>query len=88
LVPYNDLTEKKGEFITLKPVKSAEADAYREGFELVSYDIENGSSNVIMKNLNNEPILLSPSGEAVLFGNRFEKVIDLKTKELRELVEK
>jgi hypothetical protein len=88
LVPYNDLNEKKGKFITLKPVKSAEADMYTEGFELVSYDIENGSSNVIMKNLNNEPILLSPSGETALFGNRFEKVIDLKTKELRELVEK
>jgi hypothetical protein len=88
LVPYNDLNEKKGKFITLKPVKSAEADMYTEGFELVSYDIENGSSNVIMKNLNNEPILLSPSGEAALFGNRFEKVIDLKTKELRELVAK
>jgi hypothetical protein len=88
LVPYNDLNEKKGEFITLKPVKSAEADAYREGFELVSYDIENGSSNVIMKNLKNEPILLSPSGEAALFGNRFDKLINFKTKELMELVAK
>jgi hypothetical protein len=88
LVPYNDLNETKGEFITLKPVKSTEADAYREGFELLSYDIDNGSSNVIMKNLKNEPIMLSPSGEAALFGNRFEKIINLKTKELIELVEK
>lgn len=88
LVPYNDLNVSKGEFITLKPVKSTEADVYREGFELVSYDINNGSSNVIMRNLKNEPILLSPSGEAALFGNRFEKIIDFKTKELRELVTK
>lgn len=88
LVPYNDLNVKKGEFVTLKPVKSAEADAYREGFELVSYNIESGSSNDILQGLKNEPILLSPSGEAVLYGNRFEKIIDFKTKEVRELVEK
>lgn len=88
LVPYNDLYVSKGEFFTLKPVKSAEADAYREGFELVSYDIDSGDSNVILQDLKNEPILLSPSGEAALYGNRFEKLIVLKTKELRELVEK
>jgi hypothetical protein len=88
LVPYNDLNVSKGEFITLKPVKSAEADAYREGFELVSYNINSGSSNVILQDLKNEPILLSPSGEVALYGNRFEKIIDLKTKEVRELVAK
>ncbi len=88
LVPYNDLNVRKGNFITLKPVKSAEADAYREGFELVSYDIDKGKSTVILHDLKNEPILLSPSGESALYGNRFENVIDLKTKELRELVAK
>lgn len=88
LVPYNDLNVSKGEFLTLKPVKSAEADAYREGFELVSYNINNGKRNVILKGLKNEPILLSPTGKFALYGNRFEKVIDLETKELRELIEK
>jgi hypothetical protein len=88
LVPYNDLNVSKGEFITLKPVKSAEADAYREGFELVSYNIESGNLNVILQGLKNEPILLSPTGEAALYGNRYEKIIDFKTKEVRELVAK
>jgi hypothetical protein len=88
LVPFNDLNVSKGEFITLKPVKSAEADAYREGFELVSYDIDKGNSNVILHDLKNEPMMLSPSGEAALYGNRFDKIIDFKTKELRELVAK
>ncbi|MFJ5758007.1 hypothetical protein ACIQAA_02415 [Neobacillus sp. NPDC093182] len=88
LVPYNDLNVRKGEFFTLKPVKSVEADTYREGFELLSYDIDSGNSNVILQGLKNEPILLSPSGEAALYGNRFEKIIDLKTKELRDLVAK
>jgi hypothetical protein len=88
LVPYNDLNVRKGEFITLKPVKSAEADAYREGFELVSYNIESGNLKVILQGLKNEPILLSPTGEAALYGNRFEKIIDFNTKEVRELIAK
>jgi hypothetical protein len=88
LVPYNDLNVSQGEFITLKPVKSAEADTYREGFELIRYDLDNSSSNVILQDLKNEPILLSPSGEAALYGNRFDKIINLKTKELKELVAK
>jgi hypothetical protein len=41
-----------------------------------------------LQDLKNEPILLSPSGEVALYGNRFEKIIDLKTKEVRELVAK
>ena len=88
LVPYYDFNESKGKFITLKPLKSGEADAYSEGFELVSYDINKGSNSIILQGLKNEPILLSPSGEFALYGNRFEKMIDLKTKEIHELVKK
>jgi hypothetical protein len=88
LVPYYDFNESKGTFITLRPLKSAEADAYTEGFELVSYDINKGSSNVILHDLKNEPILFSPTGDAALYGNRYEKIIDFKTKELSELIKK
>jgi hypothetical protein len=88
LVPYHDFNESKGKFITLKPLKSAEADAYSEGFELISYDINKGISNMILQGMKNEPIQLSPSGEAALYGNRFEKIIHLKTKEISELVDK
>lgn len=88
LVPYYDFNESKGKFITLKPLKSGEADAYSEGFELVSYDINKGSNSIILQGLKNEPILLSPSGEFALYGNQFEKMIDLKTKEIHELVKK
>lgn len=88
LVPYYDLNESIGNFITLQPLKSGEADAYSEGFELVNYDINKGESNIILQGLKNEPIQLSPSGEAALYGNRFEKIIDFNTKGLMELVEK
>jgi hypothetical protein len=88
LVPYHDFNESKGKFITLKPLKSAEADAYSEGFELVSYDINKGISSMILQGLKNEPILLSPSGEAALYGNRFEKIINLETNEISEFIKK
>ncbi|MFP7297641.1 hypothetical protein [Neobacillus niacini] len=88
LVPYHDYNEKTGTFITLKPLKSTEADAYTEGFDLVSYDINKGSSKIILQGLENEPILLSPSGEALLYGNSYDKIIHLKTKEIAELAAK
>jgi hypothetical protein len=88
LVPYHDFNESTGKFITLKPLKSVEADAYSEGFELVSYDINKGITNMILQGLKNEPILLSPSGEAALYGNRFEKIINLETNEISEFIKK
>ncbi|MEH7254562.1 hypothetical protein V7111_20835 [Neobacillus niacini] len=88
LVPFYDFNESKGKFITLKPLKSAEADAYSGGFDLVSYDINKDKSDIILKALKNEPLLLSPAGEAALYGNRFDQIIDLHTKEIYKLVKK
>jgi hypothetical protein len=88
LVPFYDLNEKAGKFVTLKPLKSGEADAYTDGFELISYDINKGTSSLILEDLKNEPILLSPDAEAALVGNRYERIINLKTKEIFDLVEK
>lgn len=84
-VPFYDLNEK-GRFIIFQPVKSGDADAYSDGFQLVSYDLNKGSSNLIMEGLKNEPVLLSPSGQALLYGNKFEKLIDLSTKKIFEIV--
>lgn len=88
LVPYYDFNESSGNFITLKPLKSGDADAYTEGFELVNFDIYKNKGNTILQGLKNEPILLSPSGEAALYGNRFENIINFHTKELSQLVKK
>lgn len=86
LVPFNDYSEKRGQFITLQPMASGEVDSYTEGFNLVSYDILAGKSDVLMEHLDNEPINLSPSGDALLYGNRFEKIIDLRTKRIVDLI--
>lgn len=86
LLPFYDYNEKTGKFITFKPLESGEADSYMDGFELVSFDLKKGSSSLIMTALKNEPIAFSPSGEALLYGNRFEKMIDLRSKKIVELV--
>lgn len=87
LIPFYDYSEKKRQFITFRPVSSGEADSYSGGFDLVLYDLkkkENGS--MILSGLGNAPIEFSPSGEALLFGNSLENIIDLKTKKIYKLV--
>ncbi|WP_410888261.1 hypothetical protein [Neobacillus sp. 211] len=86
LIPFYDYNEQKGQFFTFSPVTSGEADSYTEGFQLLSYNPKNGSSSLIMDGLENEPIHLSPSGDALLYGNQFEKIIDIKAKKIYELI--
>jgi hypothetical protein len=88
LVPFYDFNGNKGEFITFKPVKSGEADSYSDRFELVSYNLKNGSHKLISGGLKNEPLSFSPLGDACLYGNQFEKLIDLKTNKIYELTKK
>ncbi|HEY2420567.1 MAG TPA: hypothetical protein VGI04_04100 [Neobacillus sp.] len=85
LVPFFDYNESTDKFITFEPVKSVEVDAYSEGFKLVSYSLKNRSNNLILDGLKNEPLSISPLGDVVLYGNQFEKIIDLKTKKIYEL---
>ncbi|MGG3469992.1 hypothetical protein ABES02_21220 [Neobacillus pocheonensis] len=86
LVPFYDYNENKGQFYTLKPLSSGEMDSYTDGFQLAQYDLKKGTNKVIMDGLKNEPINISPSGEAILYGNNFEKMIDIKTKKIYELI--
>jgi hypothetical protein len=86
VVPFYDYNEKKGQFITLSPLTSGEADSYTDGFQLLAYNPKTGSSNLIKEGLKNEPINLSPSGDALLYGNGFEKIIDINSKKIYELI--
>jgi hypothetical protein len=86
LVPFYDYNERMGQFITLSPLESGEVDSYSEGFQLLIYNPKKGSNKLIMEGLENEPINFSPSGDAILYGNRFEKIIDIKAKKIYELI--
>jgi hypothetical protein len=86
LVPFYDYNEQMGQFITLSPLTSGEADSYIDGFQLLTYNPNKGSSNLIIDGLENEPINVSPNGDALLYGNRLEKIIDLDAKKMYELI--
>jgi hypothetical protein len=86
LVPFYDYNDLKGQFITFSPLSSGEADSYTDGFQLLAYNLKTGSRTLIKEGLENEPINLSPSGDALLYGNRYEKVIDIKAKKIYELI--
>lgn len=85
-VPSYDYNLSSGEFITFKPLRSGEADSYAEDFELVSYDVKKGTSTLILEGMKHEPIMFSPSGKALLYGNQFEKIIDIKDKKIYEMI--
>lgn len=86
LVPFYDYNEPNQQFITLKPLKSTEADTYTEGFQLAAYNLKKHTSDILLNGLDNEPIALSPSGKECLYGTRFEKMIDLRTKRIMNIV--
>jgi hypothetical protein len=86
LVPFYDFIEPKGLFITFSPLTGGEADSYTDGFQLLAYNLKNGSRTLIKDGLENEPINLSPSGDALLYGNRFEKIIDIDAKKIYKLI--
>lgn len=85
LVPYFDFDEKQRLF-TFQPLFSTEADEYKQEFLLVSYDIHGEKHNIVMENLNNEPLSCAPNGSKCLFGFYFEKLIDVEAKKIIPLV--
>ncbi|MFE8702480.1 hypothetical protein ACFYKX_17930 [Cytobacillus sp. FJAT-54145] len=87
LVPFYDFNESLGRFLTFKPLYSSEVDTYAEGFDLVSYHLDSEEHEVLFSGLVNEPISCSPSGVLCLYGYYFEKLIDLKSKEIISIVE-
>lgn len=86
LVPYNDYIDSTKQFLTFQPMEGSLAASNNNGFELDSYQLKTGKKEILFKKLDNEPILCSPSGNACLYGMRFEKVIDLKSKKIVDLV--
>jgi hypothetical protein len=86
LVPFYDYSEQKKQFLTFRPLESGEMDTYTDGFQLISYDLKKGSSKLILGDLDNVPISISPSGDTALIGNNYEKIIDLNKKKSYELI--
>lgn len=87
LIPFYDYNEKQNLFITFVPEYYSEIDLYNEGFTLAVYDLATREMKNIFKDMNNEPINCSPNGVLCLYGHYYEKIINLKTKEVLSIIE-
>jgi hypothetical protein len=87
LVPYYDFNQEGNRLLIYQPLHYGEADTYKDGFQLVSYDIKTGSSSVLLENMDNEPLSCTSDGEKCLSGFYLEKLIYVNSKEIISLVE-
>ncbi|WP_367949333.1 hypothetical protein [Bacillus sp. FJAT-29790] len=85
LVPYFDFDERN-HFYSFQPLFSTDADTYTEGFQLFSFDLVKGEKTAIFEVLQNEPLSCSPNGKHCLYGFYFEKLINVDTKQMIQLV--
>lgn len=86
VVPFYDLIENGKEIIYLRAKEQGEADVYDSGFDLVRFHLDSGKEEVIFTGIVNEPLSCSPSGEMCMYGYQFEKVLNIETKEIIDLV--
>ncbi|MBE4907963.1 hypothetical protein IMZ08_07850 [Bacillus luteolus] len=86
-VPYHDYVTNQKKFYTLLPDESASYDTYTGKFELIAFSLDAEESETILSNVDSLPINFSPNGYYCLYGYQFENVIDVKEKEVKELIQ-
>lgn len=87
LVPFYDLMDDGKEILYLRALHNGEADIYQDGFDLVRLNLDSQKEDLVFSGLANEPISCSPSGEMCLTGFQLEKVLNIESKEIIELVQ-
>lgn len=80
LIPYYELSSDQKEFLTMLPFESTDADAYKGGFQFISYNLESGNKEIILENTENVPFTCSPNKQYCLMGYQLEKLFNLKRK--------
>jgi len=86
LVPYYDMIEGKGRFLTFTANGKGAADTDTDGFSLKEWDIFSGKEKVLFTDLPLEPLTCAPKGNACLYGNQLEKVISLVNRNIIHLL--
>lgn len=87
-VPFHTFDSKSNTFYFLRPYYSGEYFTYRDGFELVSFEVIAGKEEVLLHVDTNAPIHLSPNGNWLLYGYRYETLIEIGAKKELQLYEK
>lgn len=87
VVPFYDLMDDGKAFMYLRAKEQGEADLYEGGFDLMKYQFGEDKEEMVFSELANEPLSCSPSGEMCLYGFQLERVMNINTKEISELVQ-
>ncbi|MBS8264889.1 hypothetical protein DYI25_10600 [Mesobacillus boroniphilus] len=86
VVPFYDLMENGKGFIYLQATEQGEADIYDGTFNLMRYHLDTSKEEVLFTEMANEPLSCSPSGGMCLYGFQFEKILNIETNEIIDLV--
>jgi hypothetical protein len=85
LIPNYEMTSDQEEFLTMVPLKSTEADTYKDGFQFISVNIASGEKELILESTENVPFTCSPNKSFCLMGYQFEKLLNVQSKTLSTL---
>ncbi|MFD2446052.1 hypothetical protein ACFSO7_19010 [Bacillus sp. CGMCC 1.16607] len=88
LIPYYGLIDDQQHFLTMLPLESKEVDQYREGFQLVSFDLTSNKTEVILDHTENVPFTCSPNGKLCLIGYQLDQLLQLENHSLISLIRK
>lgn len=86
LIPFYDYMASNHVFLSFVPKKHESVDSYKEGFQLISFDLQENTKKVIMDKLDNKPISCSPNGKYCLYGHLFEQLLDLDSAKIFNLI--
>ncbi len=79
--------DSKGEiFYYLRPKYSADYIRYEDGFELTAFHIKSGAEERLTELTADEPLNISPNGEWLLIGSRYERAFHIPSKQMFPLV--
>ncbi|OAS85086.1 hypothetical protein [Metabacillus litoralis] len=79
-IPYHDMDSKENIFYMF------EVNEAKTSFSLISFNLETQEKQTIIETIENLPFKLSPNGEYALYGARYEHIIHLEDKAIKELV--
>ncbi|PZG34931.1 hypothetical protein C2D64_04975 [Listeria ivanovii] len=85
-VPYFDANFDKNAFLTFEPYESAKISGNQNEYKLVKVNPTTNKETTILDLMDNQPILSYETGDLILYGYLFDKVIDTKTGKMYNLV--
>lgn len=85
--PSYDWDDTNQRLITFTPKEAGNLLEYTQGYDIVTFDINNNNRTTLVKDVPHSSIKCSPSGRYCLYGYRLNKLIDTKTNEVVIIME-